>query len=57
MSSYTPELCRALVDDLDSIFRAAVSNGTIASVIAGERQTLVSLLILIFNFTLYFYLL
>ena len=55
MSLYTPALCHTLIDDLDSIFHAAVSNSTIKSVIAEEHWELVSLFILIFYFMLYFY--
>lgn len=44
MSSYTPELCRALVDDLDTIFRNAVKNGTINKVLEEEQKGIVSLL-------------
>ena len=44
MYSLTPIAVRALIDDLDDIYRAAVMNGTTKKVFAEEQKTLVSLM-------------
>jgi hypothetical protein len=43
MSTYTPERVRALVDDLDAIFRAAAQQKTLKEAFETEVARLVSL--------------
>jgi hypothetical protein len=42
MNSLTANTVRALVDDLDDIYRAAVLDGTIQQVFAQQKKALVS---------------
>jgi len=47
MTSYTPELVRAVVDDLDTIFRDAIANNKLKEVFGKERNAMVSHFILL----------
>jgi hypothetical protein len=42
MSTYTPALVRAYIDDLDAVFRAAVVQGTLKETLGKEMSRLVS---------------
>lgn len=42
MSSYTPELCRALIDALDTKIRDAVDTGITKKIMKQEREAIVS---------------
>jgi hypothetical protein len=43
MSTFTPEMARASVDNLDNKIREAIQKGKLEEVIAQERSALVSL--------------
>jgi hypothetical protein len=43
MSTFTPEMARASVDNLDIKIREAIQNGNLEKLIAKERSALVSL--------------
>jgi hypothetical protein len=45
MDSLTANTVRALVDDLDDIYRAAILDGTIQQAFTHEKKALVSLII------------
>jgi hypothetical protein len=42
MPTYTPSVLRAYIDDMDTIIREAIMDGTIKGVFARERNAAVS---------------
>lgn len=43
MSAYTPELVRALVDDLDDVFRDAIRDKCLSKAFENEKGRMVSI--------------